>query len=201
MQNPQTMEQDIIAFINNPAEENTEKIHDYLHKLSGMKYNSQITYKSPKYCALSGVELEEDFIIIDNHYFSPKQISSYYLRDGILDVSIGDLHFIKYGNDKEIIKIELTWEILNKIYGKNLNQSLKEAYDHFNQRTQQPVTFKCELTGRSGVISEQKIVNGKQVCSEYAAHQKKEQLSEEKRKQVDSSQGFQQGAGNSQYIY
>lgn len=90
-----------------------------------MKYNSLITYKSPKYCDFSGVELEENFIIIDKYYFSPNQISSYYLRNGILDVSIGDLCFTKYGNE-ESVTIELTWKILKKIYGENLDKLLEE---------------------------------------------------------------------------
>ncbi|CAK64353.1 unnamed protein product (macronuclear) [Paramecium tetraurelia] len=195
------MEQEIAAFINYPTEANTEKIYDYLNKLCAIKYQSQITYSSSKYCKLSGEEITEDPIIIEGHCFSLHQIHQYYIRHGILDVSIGDLKFnYSDGITENFVTIELTQEILQKIYGANLDQMLQEAHHHFDKRLKQPVLFTCEQTGRSGVISEQMIVNGKQVCTEWA-HQNKDQLSEEQRIQLESSQRIQYNLGNSQNIH
>ncbi|CAD8149757.1 unnamed protein product [Paramecium octaurelia] len=199
--NPPQMDQELAQFINNPSEANTEKIYEYLSKLSAMKYPSQITYSSSKYCKLSGVEIEKDPIIIAGHCFSLWNLQQYYLRNGILDVSIGDLNFTYHdGITETFVTIELTLEILQLIYGANLDKMLEEAYNHFNKRLEQPVLFICEQTGRSGVISEQMIVNGKQVCAEWV-HQNKDQLSEEQRIQLESSQRMQYNIGNSQNIH
>ncbi|CAD8072769.1 unnamed protein product [Paramecium sonneborni] len=144
---PQERIQDIVAFINDPKEDNSEKVFDHIQALCQIKSQTitnptpitipipKIVYASPKYCALSGENLQDDCIKINELYFSPRRVQDYYFRNGILDVSIGDLIFNYHDGVKDTeIEIELTYEILKEVFGDNLDHNLKAAYTHFNRR-------------------------------------------------------------------
>lgn len=88
--------------------------------------NKKFVFAGESFCAYSGEpiteENEKNVIMIKGHSVLSDKIEKYYMRDNILDISIGDLKFKKFsGTQEQVVEEEISSELLNNIFGTNLN--------------------------------------------------------------------------------
>ncbi|XP_001346836.1 hypothetical protein (macronuclear) [Paramecium tetraurelia strain d4-2] len=162
---------EIVEFINNPDIEKTADVVAQIQNLSNMQFDLQIEYQSSKYCALSGIQLNEtnqdDIISHDGYSFLASEIREYYRRGEFFDISIGDLEFEYYDGISRIpVQIELTQQLISKVFSNYYADFPQKQMSY--QLLLDLKKFICQQTQKKYYMSDRIIYNNQDVSIHWA---------------------------------